>query len=96
MNLFLCWNVVLIFIAIIFKVLYQYDFMIHFYAPGLKGPPWASSNRIVRLSICLSVRLSVIPSRLQTKCNIYTPPPQTKFGGYIGITLSVCPSVCPE
>ena len=34
----------------------------NFYAPGLKGPPGASSNWIV----CLSV----IPSRLQTKCNI--------------------------
>ena len=45
-----------------------------FYAPGLKGPPGASSNRIVRLSVrpfvCPSVCLSVIPSRLQTKCNI--------------------------
>ena len=45
-----------------------------FYAPGLKGPPGASSNWIVRLSVCLSVCpsvcLSVIPSRLQTKCNI--------------------------
>ena len=45
-----------------------------FYAPGLKGPPGASSVWIVRLSvhpsICLSVRLSVIPSRLQSKCNI--------------------------
>ena len=44
-----------------------------FYAPGLKGPPGASSNRIVRLSVCpfvcLFVCLSVIPSRLQTKCN---------------------------
>ena len=35
-----------------------------FYAPGLKGPSGAASNRIV----CLSVCLSVIPSRLQTKC----------------------------
>ena len=34
----------------------------NFYAPGLKGPPGASSNRIVRLSLCLSVRLSVCPS----------------------------------
>ena len=46
----------------------------NFYAPGLKGPPGASSNWIVRLSVrpsvCLFVRLSVIPSRLQTKCNI--------------------------
>ena len=38
----------------------------YFYAPGLNGPPGASSNWIVRLF----VRLSVIPSRLQTKCNI--------------------------
>ena len=37
-----------------------------FYAPGLKGPSGASSNWIVRLSVCLEV----IPSRLQTKCNI--------------------------
>ena len=29
------------------------------YAPGLKGPPGASSNRIVRLSVCPSVRNSV-------------------------------------
>ena len=44
-----------------------------FYAPGLKGPPGASSSRIVRLSVCPFVCpfvcLSVIPSRLQTKCN---------------------------
>ena len=43
-----------------------------FYAPAWKAG--ASSNRIVRpsvcLSVCLSVRLSVIPSRLQTKCDI--------------------------
>ena len=49
---------------------------IYFYVPGLKGPPGASSNWIVRLSACLSVLLSaclsVIPSRLQTKCNIYS------------------------
>ena len=32
---------------------------IYFYATGLKGPPGASSNRIVRLSVCLSVRNSV-------------------------------------
>ena len=32
----------------------------NFYAPGLKGPPGASSNQIVCLSICLSVCLSVI------------------------------------
>ena len=45
-----------------------------FYAPGLKGPPGASSNRIVRPFVSLYVRLSVsqsiIPSLLQTKCNI--------------------------
>ena len=41
-----------------------------FLCPGLKGPPGASSNRIVRPSICLSVRLSVVPSRLQKKRNI--------------------------
>ena len=33
-----------------------------FYAPGMKGPPGTSSNRIG----CPSVCLSVIPSRLQT------------------------------
>ena len=45
---------------------------LHFYAPGLKGPPGASSNWIVRSSIRLSVRLSVlsvIPSRFNKKCN---------------------------
>ena len=36
----------------------------------LKGPPRASSNRTVRLFVCPSVSLSVIPSGLQTKCNI--------------------------
>ena len=41
-----------------------------YYAPGPKGPPGASSNRIIRLSIHLSVCLSVILSHLQTKCNI--------------------------
>ena len=40
------------------------------YAPGLKGPPGASSNRIVRPFVCPSVRPSVILSRFQTKCNI--------------------------
>ena len=33
-----------------------------FYAPGLKGPPGVSSNRIVRLSVHSSIPL--------TKCNI--------------------------
>ena len=33
-----------------------------FYAPSLKGPPGASSNRIVRLSVCPSVCLPVCPS----------------------------------
>ena len=46
----------------------------HFYAPGLKGPPGASSNWIVCPSVRLFVRpsvcLSVIPSRLQIKWNI--------------------------
>ena len=32
---------------------------IHFYAPGLKGPPGASSVWIVRLSVCVFVRNSV-------------------------------------
>ena len=44
-----------------------YNFDDYFYAPGLKGPPGASNNRIVRpsvhpsvcLSVCLSVRNSV-------------------------------------
>ena len=34
-----------------------------FYAPGLKGPPGASSNWIVRPSVRLFVCLSVVPSR---------------------------------
>ena len=34
----------------------------HFYAPGLKGPPGASSNRIRHLSVCLSVCPSVCNS----------------------------------
>ena len=38
-----------------------------FYAPSLKGPP---GHLVIRSSVCLSVRLSVIPSRLQTKCII--------------------------
>ena len=33
----------------------------YFYAPGLKGPPGASSNRIVRLSVRPSVCLSACP-----------------------------------
>ena len=33
--------------------------MLNFYAPGLKGPPGASSVWIVRPSVCPSVRLSV-------------------------------------
>ena len=41
-----------------------------FYAPGLKGQPGGSSNWIVHLSVRLFVCLSVILSRLQTKCNI--------------------------
>ena len=32
---------------------------------GLKGPSGTSSNQIVRLSVRLFVRLSVIPSHLQ-------------------------------
>ena len=31
----------------------------HFYAPGLKGPPGASTNWIIRLSVRLSVCLSI-------------------------------------
>ena len=39
--------------------------------PGLKGLLRASSNWIVRPSVwCPSVHVSVIPSRLHTKCNI--------------------------
>ena len=45
-----------------------------FLCPGLQGLPGACRNQIVRLSVrpfvYLFVRLSVIPSRLQTKCNI--------------------------
>ena len=41
------------------------ELMWNFYVPGLKGPPGASSNRIVRppvcLSVCLTVCLSVCP-----------------------------------
>ena len=37
-----------------------------FFMPGLKGPPGASSNRIVRSSVCLSVCLSVRSSVLLT------------------------------
>ena len=37
----------------------QTHFVCNFYAPGLKGPPGASSVWIVRPSVCLSVRLSV-------------------------------------
>ena len=48
----------------------QRDVHLHFYAPGLKGPPRASSVWIVRPSVCPFLRLSVIPSRLQAKCNI--------------------------
>ena len=33
----------------------EVKFLTSFYAPGLKGPPGASSNRIVRLSVRLSV-----------------------------------------
>ena len=43
-----------------------HDWRDNFYAPGLKGPPGASSVWIVRLSVrpsvCLSVCLSVCPS----------------------------------
>ena len=38
----------------------------HFYAPGLKGPPGASSNWIVRPSVCPFVRPSVRNSVLLT------------------------------
>ena len=41
---------------------YKYtNIHVHFYAPGLKGPPGASSNWIVHLSVCLSLCLSVCP-----------------------------------
>ena len=45
-----------------FLILNFSDIQIHtflFIPPGLKGLPGASSNRIVRLSVCLSVRLSL-------------------------------------
>ena len=45
-----------------FSTLPQNWHVADFYASSLKGPPGASSNR----SVCLSV----IPSCLQTKCNI--------------------------
>ena len=38
----------------------------YFYAPGLKGPPGASSSRIVCLSIRPSACLCLIPSGLQS------------------------------
>ena len=50
----------------VFWQITEYSFL----CPGLKGPPGASSNRIVCLSVRPFVRLSVIQSRLQTKCNI--------------------------
>ena len=37
----------------------EISWVVMFYVPGLKGPPGASSNRIVRPSVCLSVRNSV-------------------------------------
>ena len=40
---------------------------IPFYAPGLKGPPGASSNRIVRLSVRLSVRRNSVPLTKKVK-----------------------------
>ena len=43
----------------IFYFNFKWSHKLRFYAPGLKGPPGASSNRIVRLSVCLSVCPSV-------------------------------------
>ena len=41
----------------------KYLFLLtNFYAPGLKGPPGASSNQIIRLFVRLSVRPFVCPS----------------------------------
>ena len=45
----------------VMQIQLRYQKLLCFYAPGLKGPPGASSNLIV----CLSV----IPSRFQTKFN---------------------------
>ena len=43
-------------------------FTVDFYVPGLKGPPGASSNRIVCPSVRLSARPSVRPSIRLSVC----------------------------
>ena len=63
--------------------------VIHFLCPRPEKSAGASSNLIVhpsvRPSVCLSIRLSVIPSRLQTKCNIKSlvDDTVTKLGLYV-------------
>ena len=42
--------------------------IVYFYAPGLKGPPGASSNWIDHLFVCPSVCLSVRPSVRLSVC----------------------------
>ena len=51
------WMDSFVFLSVIFAILKIN--ILSFYAPGLKGPPGASSNRIVCPSVCLSVRPSV-------------------------------------
>ena len=64
----------------------------HFYAPGLKGPPGASSNRIVRPSVCLSVCLSVCPS-VRNSVPLTIKVQYLKFGWWYNYqTWTVCSS----
>ena len=60
-------NILINLCTLVLEFAFQSDLIVssgflYFYAPGLKGPPGASSNRIVRPSVCLSVCLSVRPS----------------------------------
>ena len=50
---------------------------------------------VVGVVVCA---LAHFPSLTETNSFLYSflYPPQTKFGGYIGITLSVFPSICPS
>ena len=51
-----------------------------YYTTGLKGPQGASSNRIARPSVCMSVCPPVIPSHLQSKCESLGDDTATKLG----------------
>ena len=80
----------------VFSFLTLYDVRLNlscdkcFYALGLKGSPGASSNRIVRPSVCLSVRLSVRNSVPLTNKVQYL-----KFGWwYSNQTWTVASSTC--